>query len=176
LSLNKGVPQPIKEEEGKEMKQQKSWEITDAFWEAAQPLIPKKERDGSREYRRKPGGGRPPMQPRRVLEAIFYVLRTGIQWKALPKSFGAASAVHAYFRFWCKKGFFQSLWAAGLARYDEAEGIRWEWLSGDGCTTKAPLALETVGRNPTDRGKKRQQTPYACRRSRRTAVDSGNRG
>ncbi|MDR0584807.1 MAG: transposase [Treponema sp.] len=25
------------------------------------------------------------MPPRRVLEGIFYVLRTGIQWKALPK-------------------------------------------------------------------------------------------
>jgi transposase len=162
--------------EGKEMKQQKSWEITDAFWEAAGPLIPRRERNLNKEYQRKPGGGRPPMEPRKVLEAVFYVPRTGIQWDALPKTFGSSSAVHSYFRFWCEKGFFQALWVAGLGSYDEAQGINWTWLSGDGCMAKAPLAQETVGKNPTDRGKKWQQTPYARRRRRRAAGVSGNRG
>ena len=158
------------------MKQKHSWEITDAFWEAAQPLIPKRERDNNKTYQRKPGGGRTPMEPRKVLGAIFYVLRTGIQWKALPKTFGAASAVHAYFLFWCEKGFFQSLWVAGLEQYDEVKGIDWAWLSGDGCMTKAPLAQETVGKNPTDRGKKWQQASPARRRRRRPAINCGNRG
>jgi len=158
------------------MKQKKSWEITDSFWEAAEPFIPRKERDSNKVYHRKPGGGRPPMKPRKVLEAVFYVLRTGIQWNAIPKDFGSSSAIHCYFRFWCEKGFFQYLWAAGLDRYDEVKGIHWTWLSGDGCMTKAPLAQETVGKNPTDRGKKRQQTPYARRRHRRTAVVSGDWG
>ena len=102
------------------------------------------------------------MEPRKVLEAIFYVLRTGIQWKALPHSFGASSAVHRYFMFWCRQGFFKSLWIAGLNRYDEVKGIDWNWLSGDGSMNKAPLALETVGKNPTDRGKKWDQTSFAC--------------
>jgi transposase len=105
------------------MKQRHSWEITDAFWEAARPLLPKRGREAAREYRRKPGGGRPAMDLRRVLEAIFYVLRTGIQWKAIPKAFGAASSIHRYFRFWCEQGFFQALWIAGLQNYDEADGI-----------------------------------------------------
>ena len=144
------------------MKQKNSWEITDSFWEAAEPLIPRKGRDGDKKYQRKPGGGRPPIEPRKVLQAIFYILRTGIQWKALPKSFGSSSAVHRYFQFWNEKGFFQALWVAGLERYDEAKGINWTWLSADGCMTKAPLAQETVGKNPTDRGKKWQQTPFAC--------------
>jgi transposase len=60
------------------MKQQHSWEITDTFWEKAEPLVPHKERESTKTYRRKPGGGRPAMQPRKVLQAIFYVLRTGI--------------------------------------------------------------------------------------------------
>ncbi|MDR1286441.1 MAG: transposase [Treponema sp.] len=158
------------------MKQKKSWEITDAFWKKAEPLLPRKTRDQSKEYQRKPGGGRPPLASRKVLEAIFYVLRTGIQWKALPKEFGAASAIHRYFRFWCEQGFFEALWVAGLRAYNEVAGINWTWLSADGCMTKAPLALEAVGRNPTDRGKKWQQTPYARRRRRSTAVPGGNRG
>jgi transposase len=71
------------------MKQRHSWELSGEFWAAAQPLIPRKRRDPAREYRRKPGGGRPAIEPRKALAAIFYVLRTRIQWKALPASFGA---------------------------------------------------------------------------------------
>jgi transposase len=81
------------------MKQQHSWEITDAFWEAVKPLIPNRGRETVKEYRRKPGGGRPAMDSRDVFEAIFYVLRTGIQWKVIPKAFGAASSIHRYSRF-----------------------------------------------------------------------------
>jgi transposase len=136
------------------MKQKHAWEITDEFWNVAKPLIPQKERDKSKTYERKAGGGRPPMEARKALEAIFYVMRTGIQWKALPKTFGSSSAVHRYFMFWCKKGFFEALWVAGLEKYDEVKGISWDWLSADGCMTKAPSALEAVGKNPTDRGKK----------------------
>jgi transposase len=158
------------------MRQERSWEITDAFWKAAEPLVPKRQRSTEREYKRKPGGGRPPMEPRKVLEAIFFVLRTGIQWKALPKSFGASSAVHQYFMFWCKQGFFKELWKSGLSHYDDAQGIDWTWLSGDGCMTKAPLALETVGKNPTDRGKKWEQAPFTRRRTRSTACFGDNWG
>jgi transposase len=63
------------------MIQTKSWEITDEFWEEVKDLIPEKQRDPNKEYKRAAGGGRPPMDSRKILEAIFYVLRTGIQWK-----------------------------------------------------------------------------------------------
>ena len=158
------------------MKQKHSWELTDEFWAAAQPLIPQKQRDPAREYRRKPGGGRKPMEPRTALEAIFYVLRTGIQWKALPASFGASSSAHRYFQFRCEQGVFQALWKAGLAKYGEVKGIDWTWLSADGCMTKAPLALETVGKNPTDRGKKREQATSVGRRRGSSPGAGGNRG
>ena len=47
-----------------------------------------------------------------------------------------------------------TLWPAGLAEYDEMEGISWKWPSIDGGIVKAVLALETVGPNPTDKEKK----------------------
>jgi transposase len=56
-----------------------------------------KRRDEKRIYRGKPGGGRKPIDPRLVPEGIFHVLRTGIQWKALPKEYGSASGIHQYF-------------------------------------------------------------------------------
>jgi hypothetical protein len=49
---------------------------------------------------------------------------------------------------------FQALWNAGLAKYGEAAGIDWTWLSAGGWKTGAPLALETAGKNPAGRGKK----------------------
>jgi transposase len=157
------------------MKQQHSWEITDEFWAIAEPLIPIKTRDPDKAYTRRSGGGRPPMEPRKALEATFFVLRTGIQWKARPKSFGSSSAVYRHFMFWCDSGFFKVLWARGLRQYDEAKGISWIWLSADGCMTKAPLAREAVGANPTDRGKKWQQAAYVRRRPRGAPGHDNNR-
>ena len=154
----------------------KSWEVSDRFWERVEPLIPKKERDKNKQYKRKPGGGRKPIQPRQVFEGIVYVLRTGCQWQALPKErFGSPSSVHGYFLQWMRAGFFLELWRAGLVEYDEMEGIAWSWQSVDGAMVKAPLALEAVGRNPTDRGKKRQQAAPPCRRAWHPAVTCRNR-
>ena len=132
----------------------KSWTVSDVLWEKVAPLIPKRKREKGKKYKRRPGGGRKPMSPRKVFEAIVYVLRTGCQWKAMPKEFGSASSVHKYFLEWKRRGVFTAMWRLGLAEYDEMEGIAWAWQSIDGATVKAPLALETVGPNPTDRGKK----------------------
>jgi putative transposase len=88
------------------------------------------------------------------LEAIFYVLRTGIQWKALPKEYRAVGSIHGYFSEWAQAGFFRRMWQEGLMSYDEMRGLGWEWQSVDGCMVKAPLARGAVRRNPADRGKK----------------------
>lgn len=143
----------------------KTWEISDEFWAVVEPLIPEKKRDPNKVYRRKPGGGRKPANSRKVFAAIVYVLRNGLIWNALPKEkFGVCSStVHRVFQFWCQEEFFLKLWQAGLADYDEMKGIEWEWQSADGTAVKAPLALEAVGPNPTDRGKKRNQAPSAGR-------------
>jgi transposase len=108
------------------------------------------------------------MPPRRVLEAIFYVLRTGIQWKALPKAYGAASSVHQYFSEWAEAGFFRRMRQEGLLTSDVLMGPGWEWQSADGSMVKAPLGREAVGNNPTDRGKKRDGTQCGGRVTRIT--------
>lgn len=143
-------------------KRAESWAVTDAFWEHVEPLIPQRVDSARKDYVRKPGAGRPPKPARQVFEAIVYVLRTGCQWKALPSErFGSASAIHKRFLDWEAAGFFEALWKAGLAEYDEMEGIAWRWRSVDGAMMKAPLAQEAVGPNPTDRGKKGQQASSA---------------
>ena len=105
------------------------------------------------------------MPPRQIFSAIVYVLRTGCQWKALPREFDSASAVHLHFQKWQQADFFLRLWQAGLAEYDEMEAIAWNWQSIDGAMHKAPLATECVGPNPTDRGKKWAQAKSFSRRA-----------
>jgi transposase len=154
-----------------------SWEVSDEFWKRIEPLIPVRERPKDGQYVRKAGGGRKAKEPRLVFEAIVYVLRTGCQWKALPKvPFGSGSAIHARFLEWERAGFFAAAWQAGLAEYDELEGIAWRWQSIDGAMMKAPLAQEQVGPNPTDRGKKWEQASPAGRRSWRPVVARRERG
>lgn len=154
-----------------------SWEVTDEFWKRVEPLLPERTRIAGKEYVRKAGGGRKPKDARLVFEAIVYVLRTGCQWKALPaERFGSASAIHRRFLEWQKAGVFEALWRAGLAEYDELEGIAWHWQSIDGAMMKAPLAQEAVGPNPTDRGKKWEQATPVGRRSWSPAIDRRDRG
>lgn len=138
-------------------------------------LIPKVKRDKTKAYQRRKGGGRKPMDSRKIFEAIVYVLRTGIQWKALPREYGSSSSIHRYFQKWSAEGFFQKLWKKGLAQYDDLEGIAWKWQSIDASIIKAPTAQESVGANPTDRGKKWNKTPYSCRRTWSPVVNRRNR-
>ena len=154
----------------------KSWTVSEAMWAKVEPLIPVRKREKGQKYRRKPGGGRKPLDTRKVFEGIVYVLRTGCQWKALPEErFGSASSIHKYFQEWKRKGVFVRLWRKGLAEYDDLEGIAWAWQCIDGAMIKAPLAQEAVGPNPTDRGKKREQTQSARRRKWNPAIDSRQR-
>jgi putative transposase len=121
------------------------WAVSDALWERVAPLVPSAPAHDR--------GGRPRMPDREAFAAIVYVLRTGCQWNALPRSLGASSTVHDRFQEWQAKGFFRQLWEAGLTEYDELVGIAWDWQAADGAMTKAPFGGAASGPNPTDRGK-----------------------
>ena len=47
---------------------------------------------------------------------------------------------------------------------DELQGIAWTWQAADSASIEAPLARESSGPNPTDRGKKRLKTTCSRRR------------
>jgi transposase len=50
------------------------------------------------------GGGRPPRNHRRVLDAIFWIMRTGVPWRDLPEEFGNWNSVFRQFRRWADSG------------------------------------------------------------------------
>ena len=119
--------------------------LPDELWERMQPWLPR--------YQKSARGGRPRSDLRKVANGIFYVLRTGCQWKAAPREFASGSTLHRYFQQGVAADVFRRLWKAALLEYDELKGIEWNWQSVDGAMTKSPLGGEKTGKNPTDRGK-----------------------
>ena len=69
-------------------------DLTDAEWDVLRPHL---------EVRAKTGSERM-VDLRRVFNPLRYKLRTGCQWRLLPKSFPARSTVSYYFQQWTKKG------------------------------------------------------------------------
>src|SRR5215218_4365749 len=71
-----------------------STDLSDAAWRLIAPLLPAAR-----------AGGRPrTTNIRAVLNAIFYLLRTGCQWRLLPREFPAWGTVYHYFRTWKNAG------------------------------------------------------------------------
>src|SRR5437660_981561 len=68
-------------------------DVTDTQWALIEPLIPV--------Y---PGGRPRKTDLRDVADAVFYVLRTGCQWRYLPKDFPPKSTVWRYFDEWRHNG------------------------------------------------------------------------
>ena len=74
-------------------------DLTDQEWAILEPLIPPAKE-----------GGRPRTTDMRdVLNALFYVDRTGCQWRALPHDFPPWSTVWSYFRTWRNEGTWQHM-------------------------------------------------------------------
>ncbi len=115
-----------------------NFRLSDEVWERVKRAIPPEPA--------KPKGGRPRMEDRQALDAMFYVLRTGCQWNALPRSLGASSTVHDRFQQWVEQGVLMLMWELGLKEYAEAVGIEWEWMAMDGAMVKAPLGGKRNGR------------------------------
>lgn len=87
-------------------------DMTSEEWVLVAPLIPPAKR----------GGRRREVNVREILNAIFYVLWTGCQWKALPKDFPPKSTVHWYFTLWEWDGTLERIHHALYVAVREQEG------------------------------------------------------
>ncbi len=72
-------------------------DLTDEQWEILEPLIPQPPR-------REDGPGRPWRDPRDVLNAILWILRTGAPWKDLPKRYPPYQTCHRRLQKWIEQG------------------------------------------------------------------------
>jgi transposase len=82
------------------------FDLSEAEWSIIEPLLPGA--DGRRI-------GRPRLDDRRVLNAIFFVLRTGTPWRDLPERYGPHTTAYNRFNRWAKRAVWVAIFEA-LAR------------------------------------------------------------
>ena len=123
--------------------------VPDALWERLQPLLPP---PPSRRFR---FPGRKPLDYRKILTGILFVLKTGIAWDDLPAELGCGcgKTCRHYLCHWHQAGVWQQLHAVLLAELNGADQINWERALIDASFAKAPEGGEDTGPNPTDRSK-----------------------
>jgi transposase len=68
------------------------YDLSEAEWRLIAPLLPNKPRGVAR------------VDDRRVVNGIFYVLRTGSPWRDLPERYGPYTTVYNRFNRWARKG------------------------------------------------------------------------
>ena len=74
-------------------------DLSDAEWKLLEPLLPKPK-----------GFGHPrTVDLREIINAIFYVQRSGCQWEMLPHDFPPHPTVFGYFQKWQRKGIWQQM-------------------------------------------------------------------
>jgi transposase len=80
-------------------------ELTNEQWQRISEYIPKP--------KAQPGkSGRPPQNPRNVLNGILWILRTGAQWSDMPERFPPKSTCHRRFHEWIESGVFAKILTA----------------------------------------------------------------
>ena len=116
--------------------------LDDELWSVIEPLLPPPKR------RRKRHPGRRPIDHRRVLSGIIFVLRSGIPWEMLPKEMGCGSGMTCWRRLrrWQKAGVWDQLHEVLLAKLRGADRIDFSRAIADSSLVRAIGAGKKVDR------------------------------
>lgn len=113
-------------------------QLSDAQWEAIRELLPGKKSDP----------GRTAADNRLFVDAVVYVLKTGVAWADLPERFGKPNTVWKRFDRWCAAGVWERVFQALGDR--ELEEVQL-----DSSSVKAHPIASTGRRRPNEKKKTR---------------------
>ena len=107
--------------------------VSDELWEMVQPLLP------AAKPRRFRNPGRKPLDDRKALTGILFVLKSGIPWEMLPQEMGCGSGMTCWRRLrdWQQAGVWQKLHETLLSRLHGAEGLDWSRACVDSASVRA---------------------------------------
>lgn len=118
--------------------------VSDELWKEIEPLLP------SPKPRRRRYPGRKPMDRRKVLTGILFVLKSGIPWEMFPQEMGCGSGMTCwrYLRDWQSAGIWDELHEVLLAKLREADQIDWSRTVVDSASVRAVLGGRKPARTP----------------------------
>jgi transposase len=73
--------------------------ISDKLWDRISNIFPSEKPNNT--------VGRPAIPFRKLLDGIVYILRTGCQWKMVPREYGSGSTCHRRFQQWVQIDIFK---------------------------------------------------------------------
>ena len=129
--------------------------LPDELWQEIEPLLPPPPPPS-------PKGGRPPVDNRKALTGILFVLKTGIPWQALPTEAFDASGSSCWRRFdeWTDAGIWPELHRRLLNRLGKAGGVNLDRVVVDGQTVRAKKGARTPA--PTPRTVRKAAASVTC--------------
>jgi transposase len=123
--------------------------LTDEQWQAVHPLMP---RSTART-------GRPPKDPRLMLDGIFWNLCTGAPWRDLPERFGPWQTVYEYFSNWRRSGVYHRIVEALQIKLNSNGLIDWDLWCVDGAHVRASRAAAGAGKKVSSDTATNRPTP-----------------
>jgi transposase len=120
--------------------------VADEHWELIRRHLPEEHIPDDR-----PGRKRIPA--RRVLEAVLWILNTGVQWHMLPQSFPNYKTVHRRFQQWCANEVIRSTLTELANAYRENDS-----MDESECSTDGPLASSKSGGDKIERTRRTKRT------------------
>jgi transposase len=123
--------------------------VSDALWERLEPLLP------PQPPRRLRFPGRKPLDFRKILTGIVFVLKTGSNWEDLPAElgWGCGKTCRTYLQAWQKAGVWDNLHQVLLQELQDADEIDWSRGAVNSTKARAWGGGDDTGPNPTDRSK-----------------------
>ena len=105
--------------------------VSDDLWSVIEPLLP------PAKPRRHRYPGRKPVDDRKALTGILFVLKSGIPWEMLPQEMGSGMTCWRRLRDWQQAGVWERLHEVLLAKLRSADGIDWSRAIVDSASIRA---------------------------------------
>jgi transposase len=115
-------------------------QLNDDQWECIKDLVPSPK-----------ATGRPPSEPRKVIDGILWILRTGAPWRDLPAEFGKWRTIYGLFDKWNGDGTIDGILNRLRATFFEVDEIDQDLWCIDGTVTRAHRCAAGGGKKTIQR-------------------------
>jgi transposase len=110
-------------------------ELSDQEWDLIKDLLPRNE-----------GVGRHWEDHRRILNGMFWIVRTGAPWRDVPERYGPWQTIFDRFNRWRKNGTLDRMLERLQIRLDEDGKLDWDLWCIDGSSIRASRAAAGAGK------------------------------